>query len=443
MKNLRSSLFFAAFATAVGFSSCVETNNCANVTCPTGQVCLDGTCITTTDNFLVSSNITSDVTWTADKIYELGGRIAVESGATLTIEPGTIIKGQAGTGANATALLIAKGAKIMAQGTAAKPIIFTTVADEISIADVTAGNFASPNMDATANGLWGGLIILGNAPISASSASIQIEGIPASDQNGLYGGSDATDNSGTLQYVSIRHGGTNIGSGNEINGLTLGGVGSGTTIDHIEIVGNQDDGIEFFGGTVNVSDLLILNAGDDAVDTDQEWAGTLDNFIVIGGADTDHALELDGGEGTITNVKFTLQNGSCKGWRDGDDNTGGEYADLRSKVQCNLSSVYFFNFGESSDFELDAGDNSTTSTVSDNFTNGDITFTGLKLKTNHLTTGNVTIADIFKDKHSTLDAFSGLTTTEADIVTAKTGGADKTKFTGWSWASEAGLLTDF
>ena len=443
MKNLRSSLFFAAFAAAVGFSSCVETDNCANVTCPTGQVCLDGTCITTTDNMLVSSNITSDVTWTAENIYELGGRITVESGATLTIEPGTIIKGQAGTGTNATALVIARGAKIMAQGTATKPIIFTCVADELAIADITAGNFASPNLDASVNGQWGGLIILGNAPISASAAAVQIEGIPASDQNGLYGGTDATDNSGSLQYVSIRHGGTNIGSGNEINGLTLGGVGSGTTIDHIEIIGNQDDGIEFFGGTVNVTDLLVLNAGDDAVDTDQEWAGTLDNFIVIGGADTDHALELDGGEGTITNVKFTLQNGSCKGYRDADDNTGGEYADLRSKVQCSLSSIYFFNYGESSDFELDAGDNNTTSTLSDNYTNGDITFTGLKVQTNHLTTGNMTLADIFLDKHATLNAFSGLTSTQAEIVTAKTGGATKANFSGWTWADEAGLLTDF
>jgi hypothetical protein len=166
-------------------------------------------------------------------------------------------------------------------------------------------------MDSDLAGLWGGLIVLGNAPISADAESVQIEGIPVSDQNGLYGGTNATDNSGVLKYISIRHGGANIGEGNEINGLTLGGVGSGTVIENIEVVANQDDGVEFFGGTVNVTNLLILNAGDDAIDTDQAWAGTLDNFIVICGT-TDHALEIDGPEGTLV-AGHTVKNGSVKG----------------------------------------------------------------------------------------------------------------------------------
>lgn len=102
-------------------------------------------------------------------------------------------------------MLIARGGKLIADGTANAPIIFTSVADEIM-----PGEIASPNLDAELNGLWGGLIILGNAPISADAASVQIEGIPPSDQNGLYGGTDATDNSGIIRYVSIRHGGANI-----------------------------------------------------------------------------------------------------------------------------------------------------------------------------------------------------------------------------------------
>jgi hypothetical protein len=127
--------------------------------------------------------------------------------------------------------LIARGGKLMAEGTASMPIIFTSVADEIIPADILAGNFASPNLDPTVNGLWGGVIILGRAPISASNTNgdvdeVQIEGIPTSDPNGLYGGINTHDNSGTLSYISIRHGGANIGSGNEINGLTLGGVGN-------------------------------------------------------------------------------------------------------------------------------------------------------------------------------------------------------------------------
>lgn len=260
----------------------------------------------------VTSNITENTTWTSDKVYILGGRITVVNGVTLTIEPGTIIKGEAGTGANATALLVARGGKLMAEGTAEAPIIFTSLADEISPDDVAAGNFGSPNLDPDINGLWGGVIVLGKAPISASNESgdvseIQIEGIPTSDQNGLYGGNDPNDNSGVLKYISIRHGGANIGSGNEINGLSLGGVGSATVIENIEVVANQDDGIEWFGGTVNVKNVMVWNVGDDGIDTDQSWNGTLDNFIVV--APTGHAFELDGPEGSMQ-AGHVIQNGT-------------------------------------------------------------------------------------------------------------------------------------
>ena len=260
----------------------------------------------------ISSNIAEDVTWTSDKVYILGGRITVLNGVTLTIESGTIIKGEAGTGANATALLIARGATIFAEGTADEPIIFTSVADEISPEDVAAGNFGSPNLDPDINGLWGGVILLGKAPVSASNESgdvteIQIEGIPTSDQNGLYGGNEPGDNSGVLKYISIRHGGTNIGAGNEINGLTLGGVGFGTIIENIEIVSNQDDGVEFFGGNVNVKNLVSWNVGDDGVDTDQSWGGTIDNFVVFTPAG--HCFELDGPEGSMK-AGHVIKNGT-------------------------------------------------------------------------------------------------------------------------------------
>jgi len=263
----------------------------------------DGTCgyDSPQENYLIG-NISENTTLTSDKIWILGGRVTVLSGVTLTIEPGTIIKGEVGTGANATALIIARGAKLMAEGTYENPIIFTSIADEIEV-----GGFVSPNLEPDFSGLWGGLIVLGNAPISADAPSVQIEGIPASDQNGLYGGNNPSDNSGVLRYISIRHGGANIGEGNEINGLTLGGVGNGTTIENIEVVGNQDDGIEFFGGNVNVSNTVVWNAGDDSYDVDQCWSGTLDNWIEIDGSD--HALELDGPEGTLLG-DFTLINGT-------------------------------------------------------------------------------------------------------------------------------------
>lgn len=258
---------------------------------------------------VVTNNITANTTWTKDKVWVLGGRIAVESGATLTIEAGTVIKGEAGSGTNATALIIAQGAKINAEGTASLPIIFTSVADEITPEDVAAGNFVSPNMDENINGLWGGLIVLGKAQISVSSGTTaQIEGIPTSDANGIYGGSDDADNSGVIKYVSIRHGGSNIGSGNEINGLTLGGVGTGTVIDHVEVVANQDDGIEWFGGSVSVTNAVVWNCGDDGLDTDQGWSGTCSNFFVV--TCTNSGMELDGPEGTpLTNGNHTFTNG--------------------------------------------------------------------------------------------------------------------------------------
>lgn len=272
-------LVAAASALTLSFSSC-QKKGCTDPTALNYSETAkkdDGSCVYAPGNeVVITDNITSNTTWTNDKIWILGARVAVTNGATLTIEPGTVIKGQAGTGANATALIIARNAKINAVGTATAPIIFTSIADEIQ-----PGQIASPNLDPTLSGLWGGLIVLGNAPISADAAEMQIEGIPASDPSGLYGGTTAADNSGTLKFVSIRHGGANIGEGNEINGLTLGGVGSGTTVENIEIVANQDDGVEFFGGTVTVKNILVWNVGDDCFDTDQAFAGTIDNFVGI------------------------------------------------------------------------------------------------------------------------------------------------------------------
>ena len=171
---------------------------------------------------------------------------------------------------------------------------------------------------------------------------MQIEGIPASDVNGLYGGTNPSDNSGVLRYISIRHGGANIGEGNEINGLTLGGVGNGTIIENIEVVANQDDGIEWFGGTVHVTNVVILNAGDDAIDTDQGWSGTLDNFVIINSGD--EALELDGPEGSSLGT-HTITNGTIKAL----NSLGLVDSDPNSRYY--LSNVYFndLSLGQSFD----------------------------------------------------------------------------------------------
>ncbi len=385
--------------------------------------------------FDVTENISGNTTWSTGNTYILRGRIFVLDGATLTIEPGVVVKGGAGQEANSTALVVARGGMLMAQGTAASPIIFTSVADEIA-----PGQIASPNLEPTVQGLWGGLIVLGRAPISADAEAVQIEGIPPSDTNGLYGGTNNEDNSGSIRYVSIRHGGTNIGDGNEINGLTLGGVGSGTTIEYVEIIGNQDDGIEPFGGSVDVSNILVWNSGDDSFDCDQAYTGTIDNFIGILGSNSDHGMELDGPEGSADGA-YTLQNGSIKGKGAGVSDRG-EYADLRSDAKCTLNNIYFFNFSEGSDFELD------NNGVANNYLQGEITLTNLQFNVSHLTEGNLTIPDIVLEKtgdgETALDIFTQMPLpSSVEVVTTPTVGADKSAFATWTWADVAGELDDF
>ena len=233
-------------------------------------------------------------TWTANNTYILDGFVFVNEGQTLTIEPGTVIKGRAGQAARASALIVARGGMIEAQGTAEAPIIFTAEKDDL------AGSVADDE-----RGLWGGVIILGNAPTNNNDTDgvKNIEGIPTEEVRGAYGGDDPADNSGTLTYVSIRHGGSVIGADNEINGLTLGAVGSGTTIDHVEIWANLDDGIEFFGGTVNASNLVVAYCGDDGLDADEGYSGNVQNAIVWQTSATlrssdPRAMELDGGVDT-------------------------------------------------------------------------------------------------------------------------------------------------
>ena len=295
-----------------------------------------------------SGEINEDVTWTKDNVYTLEGRVMVVDGVTLTIEAGTVIKGAAGTGADASCLIVARGGKINANGTASDPIVFTSVADDIT--DGVSG--FGTNLGISDNGLWGGVLILGNADISADANPLQIEGIPVSETNGLYGGGSSfnnSDNSGTLNYVQIRHGGAEIGEGNEINGLTLGGVGSGTTISNVEIIANLDDGLECFGGSVDVSNVLVWGQGDDAFDVDQSYSGTIDNFLGIL-VDGDQGLEIDGWEGAMQ-ADFSLTNGTIIGAQ-GDKNNCGKF---KSNASGSVSNMLFTNMKEGATLTVDAG----------------------------------------------------------------------------------------
>lgn len=299
---------------------------------------------------VISGVIEDDQTWTADKIYELAGRVIVADGVTLTIEAGTIVKGREGQGMNACALMIARGGKINAVGTSSEPIIFTSVLDNIQ-----PGEKFGSNLDKDDRGLWGGLVILGKGLISPTTGTeAQIEGVPAGETLGLYGGAVENDNSGTLRYVSIRHGGTVLSGGSEINGLTLGGVGSGTTISDIEIFANIDDGIELFGGSVSVSNLLVSYQGDDGIDIDQAYAGTISDFIVIHGGDTDEGLEIDGPEGASNATgKFTLSDGTLIG----DPTQASDVsslADFKSAAQGDIENVVFTGYTAGKKIKIEA-----------------------------------------------------------------------------------------
>ena len=250
--------------------------------------------------------INEDTTWTNDRIWIMDGKIVVQDQVTLTIQPGTIIKSTSLTGVDSTALIVAKGGKIQAAGTADLPIIFTDIEDQL---DYTHTNGVSPNRVATDTGKWGGIILLGNAVVGEDGGEDDIEGIASGYPWTKYGGTNNADDSGVMNYVSIRHNGIAISEGNEIQGLTMGGVGSGTVISNIEVVGSDDDGIEIFGGTVNVTNLVIYANTDDAVDLDEGYAGTITNVVVQTKAATDNIFEIDGTEDSTdaNDGQFTIK----------------------------------------------------------------------------------------------------------------------------------------
>ena len=366
----------------------------------------------------LEGNITENKTLDASKIWLIKGRVSVTDGTTLTIPAGTIIKAASGTGADASTLIVARGGKIIANGTADNPIIMTAAADNIEV----GGTYpeSGPALKVDTRGLWGGLLILGKAPCSFKSdvTELQIEGIPTSDTNGLYGGSVADDNSGSFQYISIRHGGAEIGEGNEINGLTLGGVGSGTTVNQIEVLGNVDDGIEFFGGTVKATNLLVWGQGDDAIDIDQGYAGTIDGALVVLTAASDHGFEIDGPEGSAPG-RFTLKNATVIGTTDDCDAKGvdGEMADFRKGATGDILNILFKDFAGGKDVELDASADASA------YTAGTLTFANIDILHPVDGNGNVcsdveSVDKIFDDK-SDESTFESDASTFAEIVTVQ------------------------
>jgi PKD repeat protein len=210
---------------------------------------------------VISSDITASTTWTANNIYELHNFVYVTNGATLTIEPGTVIMGDSSSKGT---LIVTRGSKLIANGTVEKPIVFTT--------NQPAGS--------RVRGSWGGVVLLGKATINVPGGETVVEG-GVDLVKGLYGGNDDADNSGSLKYVRIEYAGIPFQPNQEINGLTLGGVGSSTTLDHIMVTESNDDSYEWFGGTVNGKYLICNRGWDDDFDTDFGFRGKVQFGVVV------------------------------------------------------------------------------------------------------------------------------------------------------------------
>ena len=290
--------------------------------CPTGFA--EGDSVAGLTTCLISGTILTDTTLSAvDGVaYRLNGRVDVgidigASGqaadgdsAVLTIEPGVIVYGDNG----ADHLVVNRGSQLIADGEASAPIIFTSSAD----LERGAGDFGGDSI-----GEWGGLVILGQAPISNCSVPGAtpytadclnvIEGVQ--NPNAEYGGAEAGDNSGVLRYVQVRFAGNELppaGSGNELNGISFGGVGSGTTLEYIQVHNNADDGIEMFGGSADIKYLVLTGNDDDSIDTDNGWNGSIQYAVVTqrenGGDNINEASSANAGQDASVRSNYVLSN---------------------------------------------------------------------------------------------------------------------------------------
>jgi hypothetical protein len=260
-------------------------------------------------------NVTADIgvstTWTANNVYNLTQQIYVLPGASLTIQAGTVVASQ-----NGGSLAVTRGAQLFVQGTELAPVIMTSDDDRATWTngDPRTGTWREASND------WGNLTLMGRAYISENIPAgvntptpnpnnvATMEGLVAAfpgDTRVLYGGGDDDDDSGSISYLSIRYGGLVVGLNVELNGLALGGIGRNTDIHHVEVMNGVDDGVEIWGGTVNLKYLSIWNVGDDSVDLDQGWRGTMQYGLIVQGYSNnaaqgsgvgDNCFETDGAE---------------------------------------------------------------------------------------------------------------------------------------------------
>ncbi len=345
----------------------------------------------------ISGTYVNDLTLEAKNEYILNGALVMDSGTTLTIEAGTTIKALA-SGSDVY-IAITQGAKIEANGTKENPIVMTS-------------NASTPQA-----GDWGGLIVLGNAPInsvSSGTSTSEIGSLP-------YGGNNANDNSGTIRYVRVQYSGGKADGQSENNGFSFYGVGNGTTVEYIQMFEGLDDGIEFFGGTVNVNYISVINAQDDSIDWTEGYTGNITNVYVKHGINHDKAFECDGYNTDIGNnsspLYFSAPNVSNVTVEGLGELTGGEAVRLRAGTQGIFSNIVLTGFEEGFDLDGDSGDNPTGQGVLDGVLQvNDVLFNGVAVK--------------FKND-------TGFTFTEADFISGD-GNGTGTDYASWGadWTIE-------
>ncbi len=291
-------------------------------------------------NLEIGGTLSEDLSLDADTEYNLTSALIVPDGITLTVNPGVIVSAISGADVY---IAVMQGGKIMAEGTSSKPIVFTSGA-------------STPNA-----GDWGGLILLGKAPINSVTGG---EATSTSEIGGLpYGGSVTDDNSGILKYLRVEYSGGAADASSENNGFSFYGVGSGTTIEYIQAFEGKDDGVEFFGGTVNASFVSVIGAQDDSVDWTEGFTGTLTNVYVEHRQAHDKGIEGDGFNTDIGNNSDPLfwsapsiNNITINGNGSSNEN---EAIRLRAGTRALFNNVLISGFAEGFDLDSD-GTNSPT-----------------------------------------------------------------------------------
>ncbi len=321
----------------------------------------------------LSGVYTEDLTLDSAFDYVITGPVLMASGTTLTIPAGMTVRAQP-VGVNAY-IAIQQGAQINAVGTASNPIVLTS-------------NASSPS-----SGDWGGLVVCGSAPINSTADGST--DTSTSEVGGLsYGGNTPADNSGTMQYLRIEYAGGAIDGNAELNGLSMYAVGSGTVVDYVQIFEGSDDGVEFFGGTVNASHIVVVNAEDDSIDWTEGFTGTLTDIYVQHGASHDKAFECDGYNTDFSNEAGYFSAPNVTNVTIIGANDGSEAVRLRAGTQGLFTNVVLTDFDEAFDLDGDIEGNPTGQGVLDGLLSvTDVTFNNVVTKLKNDTSFTFTESD--------------------------------------------------